>query len=210
MLLMIDNYDSFTFNLVHYFRSLGQEVAVHRNNEISLAEIEALAPSYIVISPGPGTPDDAGISLAVVEHFAGKIPLLGVCLGHQCIAQHFGAKVIKAKKVMHGKTSLVSHNGSGLFNQLKQPLEVTRYHSLVVEPSSVPDTLEVSAWTSDGSANSLEENTIEENSSEIMALSHKNYAIASVQFHPESILTEQGMQLLNNFLDLYRQDQGTE
>jgi para-aminobenzoate synthetase component 2 len=188
---MIDNYDSFTFNLVHYFQALGQEVKVCRNDEISLADIEALAPQYIVISPGPCDPDAAGLSLAIIERFKGRIAILGVCLGHQCIAQHFGAKVIKAKQVMHGKTSAISHNQQGLFNNLNLPLTVTRYHSLIVDENTLPDELEVTAWiTTNGQQ-------------EIMALQHKSLAIASVQFHPESVLTEQGQQLLQNFIDQY-------
>jgi len=188
---MIDNYDSFTFNLVHYFQALGQEVKVCRNDEISLAAITALAPQYIVISPGPCDPDAAGLSLAIIEKFKGIIPILGVCLGHQCIAQHFGAKVIKANKVMHGKTSDISHNGQGLFQSLKQPLTVTRYHSLIVDEHTLPDELAITAWiTTNGQQ-------------EIMALQHKHLAIASVQFHPESVLTEQGQQLLKNFIAQY-------
>jgi len=188
---MIDNYDSFTFNLVHYFQALGQEVKVCRNDEISLADIEALAPQYIVISPGPCDPDAAGLSLAIIEKFKGRIAILGVCLGHQCIAQHFGAKVIKAKQVMHGKTSAISHNGQGLFASLKHPLTVTRYHSLIVDENTLPDELTVTAWlTKNGQQ-------------EIMALQHKTLAIASVQFHPESVLTEQGHQLLANFINQY-------
>ena len=189
---MIDNYDSFTFNLVHYFQALGQEVKVFRHDEISINEIKQLKPDYLVISPGPCDPDSAGISLAVVESFAGKIPLLGVCLGHQCIAQYFGAKIIKAKKLMHGKTSTITHNGSGLFQQLKQSLQVTRYHSLIVEPKSLSDDFIISAWTIDEQGNK----------DEIMALQHKNLALCSVQFHPESILTEQGHELLKNFLTM--------
>lgn len=188
---MIDNYDSFTFNLVHYFQALGQEVKVCRNDEISLDAIEALAPHYIVISPGPCDPNAAGLSLAIIERFKGRIAILGVCLGHQCIAQHFGAKVIKAKKVMHGKTSAISHNEQGLFKSLKQPLTVTRYHSLIVDEKTLPDELEISAWIT------------ENGQQEIMALQHKFLAIASVQFHPESVLTEQGQQLLQNFIALY-------
>ncbi len=188
---MIDNYDSFTFNLVHYFQALGQEVLVIRNDEISLDAIAKLAPQYIVISPGPSDPDAAGLSLAIIEKFKGLIPILGVCLGHQCIAQHFGANIIKAKKVMHGKTSTISHNEQGLFNALKQPLTVTRYHSLIVDNNTLPDELEVTAWLSS------------DNQTEIMALQHKHLAIASVQFHPESVLTEQGHQLLQNFIDQY-------
>jgi anthranilate synthase/aminodeoxychorismate synthase-like glutamine amidotransferase len=190
---MIDNYDSFTFNLVHYFQALGQEVKVFRHDEISIDEISRLKPDYLVISPGPCDPDNAGISLAVVENFAGKIPLLGVCLGHQCIAQHYGAKIIKAKKLMHGKTSLISHDASGLFEQLNPSLEVTRYHSLIVEQASLPSELMITAWSLDEQGNK----------DEIMALQHKELALCSVQFHPESVLTEQGQALLNNFLTMY-------
>ena len=188
---MIDNYDSFTFNLVHYFQSLGQEVLVKRNDEMSLDDIAELAPDYLVISPGPCTPDDAGISLGVVARFGGKIPLLGVCLGHQCIAQHFGATVEKAARVMHGKTSKIRHNNLGLFKGLNNPLQVTRYHSLIVKPQTLPECLEVSAWYE----------SPEGDKQEIMALQHKTLAITSVQFHPESVLTEQGHALLQNFLD---------
>ncbi len=187
---MIDNYDSFTFNLVHYFQALGQEVSVFRHDEIDIETIEQLSPKFIVISPGPCDPDKAGVSLAVVAHFAGKIPLLGVCLGHQCIAQHFGATVKKAKLLMHGKVSAISHNGKGLFQQLKQPLQVTRYHSLIVDAKTLPDCFEVSAWSVDSHGNK----------EEIMAIQHKELPIYSVQFHPESILTEQGHALLQNFL----------
>ncbi len=191
---MIDNYDSFTFNLVHYFQALGQEVVVFRNNEISLQEIEQLAPQYIVISPGPCDPDAAGISLDVVKHFAGKTPMLGVCLGHQCIAQCFGASVEKAKQVMQGKRCQIRHNQQGIFNQLNQPLQVTRYHSLIVNKQSLPPELNITAWSQD------EQGNIDE----IMALEHKTLAISSVQFHPESILTEQGHDLLSNFLEQYK------
>jgi anthranilate synthase/aminodeoxychorismate synthase-like glutamine amidotransferase len=191
---MIDNYDSFTFNLVHYFQALGQEVKVFRHDEISLVEIEKLNPSYLVISPGPCDPDNAGISLAVVEHFAGRIPLLGVCLGHQCIAQHFGATIKKAKKLMHGKTSAIKHDGTGLFQRLNNPLRVTRYHSLIVDEQSLSDELTITAWSVDEQGNN----------DEIMALQHKQLAICSVQFHPESILTEQGHVLLQNFIELYK------
>lgn len=187
---MIDNYDSFTYNLVHYFQALGQEVKVARHDEINVSEIDQLNPDYLVISPGPCNPDSAGISLAVVKQFSGKIPLLGVCLGHQCIAQHFGAKIIKAKKLMHGKTSTITHSESGLFQNLKQSLQVTRYHSLVVDQSSLPDDLTITAWSLDELGNK----------DEIMALQHKKLALCSVQFHPESILTEQGSALLKNFL----------
>jgi len=187
---MIDNYDSFTFNLVHYFRALGQEVLVERNDQITIAAIAEMSPEYIVISPGPCTPDDAGLSLAIIEKFAGEIPILGVCLGHQCIAQYYGATVEKARKVMHGKTSRISHNQSGLFHQLNHPLTVTRYHSLIVNKKTLPECLSVTAWSED-------ENGVQD---EIMALAHKTLPIVSVQFHPESILTEQGDVLLKNFI----------
>lgn len=186
---MIDNYDSFTFNLVHYFQSLGEEVLVKRNDEVTIEEIEILAPQYIVISPGPCDPNAAGISLNAIAHFANKTPILGVCLGHQCIAQHFGGQVVKAKQVMHGKVSHIEHNKQGLFANLPQPLAVTRYHSLIVEKQSLPTALEITALTVDD---------------EIMALKHKHYPVASVQFHPESILTEQGQQLLENFIKDYQ------
>ena len=189
---MIDNYDSFTFNLVHYFQALGEEVKVYRHDEISIDEITRLNPDYLVISPGPCAPNNAGISLAVVESFAGKIPLLGVCLGHQCIAQHYGANIIKAKKLMHGKTSLITHNNAGLFEQIPPALQVTRYHSLIVEQTSLPSELIVTAWSLDEKGNK----------EEIMALQHKDLPICSVQFHPESILTEQGHELLKNFLSI--------
>ena len=187
---MLDNYDSFTFNLVHYFQALGQEVIVARNDQITIAEINELSPQYIVISPGPCSPDEAGLSLDIVKNFSGKVPILGVCLGHQCIAQHYGATVEKAKKVMHGKTSKIKHNENGLFHQLNNPLTVTRYHSLIVNKDTLPDCLEITAW-------SINENG---ENNEIMALEHKTLAVTSVQFHPESILTEQGMMLLKNFL----------
>lgn len=190
---MIDNYDSFTYNLVHYFRSLGQDVEVYRNDQISLTQISALAPQYIVISPGPCDPQQAGISLAVLKKFAGEIPILGVCLGHQCIAEHFGAQVIKAEKVMHGKTSMVQHQSQSIFSELNNPLKVTRYHSLIVDNASLPDELAVTAWCESS----------ESKEREIMALAHKSLPIASVQFHPESVLTEQGLQLLNNFITQY-------
>lgn len=190
LLLMIDNYDSFTFNLVHYFQALGQEVRVFRNDEISVVDIERIKPDYIVISPGPCTPDTAGISLKTIAKFAGDIPLLGVCLGHQCIAQHFGAVVEKSQQVMHGKTSYISHHGQGLFTHIKQPLRVTRYHSLIVNKSSLPEELLITAWSE------KENGEIDE----IMALKHQSLPIYGVQFHPESILTEQGHELLQNFL----------
>ena len=190
MLLIIDNYDSFTFNLFQYFSELGQEVVVKRNDDISLEQIALLSPDYLVISPGPCTPNDAGISLAVIERFAGQIPILGVCLGHQSIAQVFGANVIKAKKVMHGKTSKIKHKGKGVFTGLNNPLTVTRYHSLIVETLTLNDDFEVTAWTEDHLGEF----------DEIMAFKHKVIALEGVQFHPESILTEQGKELLNNFL----------
>ncbi|WP_338593614.1 aminodeoxychorismate/anthranilate synthase component II [Shewanella khirikhana] len=187
MLLMIDNYDSFTFNLVQYFQQLGQEVVVRRHDDINLAQIETLAPDHLVISPGPCTPDDAGISLAAIEHFAGKLPILGVCLGHQAMAQVFGAKVIRAGRVMHGKTSDIDHNQQRLFHGLDNPLRVTRYHSLLVE--SVPQGFELDAWSDDPV-----------HGREIMAISHQTLPLYGVQFHPESILTAQGHELLDNFL----------
>jgi anthranilate synthase/aminodeoxychorismate synthase-like glutamine amidotransferase len=190
LLLMIDNYDSFTFNLVHYFQALGQEVVVYRNDEISVLDIERLKPAYIVISPGPCTPDTAGISLEVIAKFAGSIPLLGVCLGHQCIAQHFGAIVEKSQQVMHGKTSYIRHHGQDLFSHIKLPLRVTRYHSLIVNKNSLPEELLVTAWSE------KENGEVDE----IMAIKHQSLPIYSVQFHPESILTEQGHELLHNFL----------
>ena len=191
---MIDNYDSFTFNLVHYFQSLGQVVKVIRNDEFSLADIETLKPQYIVISPGPCAPTQAGKSVDVVRHFAGRIPLLGVCLGHQCIAQAFGGIIEKAHKVMHGKTCKIRHNKTGLFKALPEPLTVTRYHSLVINPASLPPEFEVTAWSQN------EQN----NNREIMAIQHTQLALVGVQFHPESIMTEQGQNLLNNFIEQYR------
>ncbi|USD37909.1 MULTISPECIES: aminodeoxychorismate/anthranilate synthase component II [Ferrimonas] len=189
MLLMLDNYDSFTYNLVQYFQQLGQQVVVRRNDQTCLAEIEALAPDYLVISPGPCSPNEAGLSLALVRHFAGRIPILGVCLGHQTIAQHLGARVVRAHTVMHGKTSLINHNGRGVFQGLNQPLRVTRYHSLVVDPASLPECLTVTAWCDNAAGEQ-----------EIMGFRHRQLPLEGVQFHPESILTEQGLTLLNNFL----------
>ncbi len=190
MLLMLDNYDSFTYNLVQYFQQLGQEVVVRRNDETSLARIAELKPDQIVISPGPKSPDQAGLSLAVIRHFAGQIPILGVCLGHQSLAQHFGARVVRAERVMHGKTSAIEHNGQGVFRNLPHPLTVTRYHSLVVDPASLPPELIVTAWTHAPSG-----------ALEIMGLKHRQLPIEGVQFHPESVLTEQGLALLANFLE---------
>ncbi|BCS50953.1 glutamine amidotransferase [Aeromonas jandaei] len=190
MLLLIDNYDSFTWNLVQYFGALGQEVEVRRNDELTLTDIEQLSPRFLVISPGPCTPNEAGISLDAITHFAGKLPILGVCLGHQSLAQAFGARVVRARQVMHGKTSLIRHRGEGVFCGLKDPLRVTRYHSLVVERETLPDCFEITAWSehADGSFD------------EIMGLRHKKLNIEGVQFHPESILSEQGHLLLANFL----------
>ena len=191
MLLMIDNYDSFTYNLVQYFGELGQEVVVHRNDQIDLETIQTMEPEYLVISPGPCTPTEAGLSVEAIKHFAGKIPIMGVCLGHQSIGQAFGGKIIRAKHVMHGKTSPVFHKDSGMFANLPNPVEVTRYHSLVIEQESLPDCLEVTAWTQD------EKGALDE----IMGVRHKELPIEGVQFHPESILTEQGHQMLRNFLE---------
>ncbi|MBN2647939.1 MAG: aminodeoxychorismate/anthranilate synthase component II [Thiotrichales bacterium] len=190
MLLMIDNYDSFTYNLVQYFGELGQEVQVYRNDQIDLDTIKLLNPDYLVISPGPCTPTEAGVSVEAIRHFAGKIPIMGVCLGHQAIGQAFGGKIVRAKQVMHGKTSPVYHHNQGMFAGLPNPVEVTRYHSLVIEQSSLPDCLEVTSWTQDA-AGGLDE---------IMGVRHKAFAIEGVQFHPESILTEQGHKMLQNFL----------
>ena len=185
MLLMIDNYDSFTYNLVQYFGELGEDVRVQRNDQISIADIEAMRPDRIVISPGPCTPSEAGISVPVIEAFAGRIPLLGVCLGHQSIGQAFGGKIVHAKQLMHGKTSPIHHGDLGVFHGLPNPFIATRYHSLVIERVSLPDCLEITAWTDDG---------------EIMGVRHKTLTVEGVQFHPESILTEHGHALLKNFL----------
>lgn len=190
MLLMIDNYDSFTYNLVQYLGELGADVQVHRNDEISIDEIKALKPERLMISPGPCTPDEAGISMEVIKAFAGEIPILGVCLGHQCIGQVFGGKIIHAKEIMHGKTSLIYHKSSHAFAGLSNPYTATRYHSLVIEKESLPDCLEITAWTVTASGEM----------DEIMGVRHKNMNVEGVQFHPESILTEHGHALLNNFL----------
>ncbi len=190
MLLMIDNYDSFTFNIVQYLGELGADVRVYRNDEIDLERIEALAPDQLVISPGPCTPREAGISVAAIRHFAGRLPILGVCLGHQSIGEAFGGRIVHAREVMHGKTSPVHHADVGVFSGLDNPFRATRYHSLVIERDSLPDCLEVTAWTErDGAPD------------EIMGIRHREYPIQGVQFHPESILTEHGHQLLKNFLD---------
>jgi anthranilate synthase component 2 len=190
MLLMIDNYDSFTYNLVQYLGELGTDVRVYRNDQISVAEIEKLAPEKIVISPGPCTPNEAGVSVQTIKTFAGRVPILGVCLGHQSIGQAFGGTIVHAKSIMHGKTSLIYHADEGVFKDLPNPLEATRYHSLVIERNSLPDCLQLTAWTraSDGSVE------------EIMGVRHREYAVEGVQFHPESILTAQGHDMLRNFL----------
>jgi anthranilate synthase component 2 len=185
MLLMIDNYDSFTYNLVQYFGELGEEVTVFRNDAVTVEEITRLAPDYLVISPGPCTPSRAGISLAAIREFAGRIPLLGVCLGHQAIGEAFGGRVVPAKRLMHGKVSPVRHLDAGVFRGLPNPVRCTRYHSLAIERESLPDCLEITAWTDDG---------------EIMGVRHKTLAVEGVQFHPESILTERGHDMLKNFL----------
>ena len=190
MLLMIDNYDSFTYNVVQYLGELGADVKVVRNDEISCAEIADLKPTKIVISPGPCTPNEAGISLAVVEQFSGVIPLLGICLGHQSIGQAFGGQIVRARAVMHGKTSTMHHHGSGVFNGLEQSFTATRYHSLVVDKDSLPDCFEITAWTQH------DDGTVDE----IMGLRHKTLAVEGVQFHPESILSQYGHELLQNFL----------
>ncbi len=193
MLLMIDNYDSFTYNLVQYLGELGQDVQVYRNDEIDLATVKNLNPRHIVISPGPCTPNEAGISVPLIHEFAGKIPLLGVCLGHQSIGQAFGGHIIKAKTLMHGKTSLIHHTNTGVFKDLPNPYTATRYHSLVIERATIPDCLEITAWTEDANGEF----------GEIMGVKHKTLAVEGVQFHPESVLTEHGHALLNNFLKAY-------
>ncbi len=191
MLLMIDNYDSFTYNLVQYLGELGADVVVHRNDEITVDEIKALKPERIMISPGPCTPDEAGISMQAIETFSGEIPILGVCLGHQSIGQVFGGKIIHAKEIMHGKTSLIHHKDNHVFAGLTNPYTATRYHSLVIEKESLPDCLEITAWTETESGEM----------DEIMGVRHKTMNVEGVQFHPESILTEHGHDLLKNFLD---------
>lgn len=189
MLLMIDNYDSFTYNIVQYFAQLGEEVVVRRNDDIDVAEIEALQPQYLVIGPGPCSPKEAGISVQAMQYFAGKLPILGICLGHQTIGEAFGGQVVRAKTLMHGKVSPVFHHQTGVFRDLPNPVNCTRYHSLVIARDSLPDCLEVTAWTEDG---------------EIMGVRHKEYAIEGVQFHPEALLTEHGHQMLNNFLQEFK------
>ena len=190
MLLMIDNYDSFTYNVVQYLAELGADVQVYRNDEITVAEIEALKPERLVISPGPCTPNEAGISMDAIRHFAGKLPILGICLGHQAIGQVYGGDIIRAGRVMHGKVSPVFHEDTGVFRGLSNPLQATRYHSLVIDKATLPECLEVTAWTRN------DDGSIEE----IMGVRHKTLAIEGVQFHPESIMTEQGHELLRNFL----------
>ncbi|GAB6891496.1 aminodeoxychorismate/anthranilate synthase component II [Geobacillus sp. FSL K6-0789] len=189
MIVMIDNYDSFTYNLVQYLGVLGEELFVKRNDEITVDEIEQLHPDFIMISPGPCTPNEAGISLAVIDRFAGRIPIFGVCLGHQAIAQAFGGRVIRAPRLMHGKTSSVYHDGETIFRGVPSPFTATRYHSLIVEKETLPDCFIVSAWTDED---------------EVMAIRHKTLPIEGVQFHPESIMTSHGMQLLKNFIDTYK------
>ncbi len=197
MLMMIDNYDSFTYNLVQYFGELGCEIQVYRNDQITLAKIAELAPHYLVISPGPCTPNQAGISIAAIQTFSGQIPLLGVCLGHQSIGQAFGGKIIHAKYIMHGKTSMIYHTGQGIFQGIPNPFQATRYHSLVIDQATLPDCLEIIAWTQ--STNGDVE--------EIMGIQHQNYLVIGVQFHPESILTYHGHTLLRNFLAMVPESQ---
>lgn len=189
MILMIDNYDSFTYNLVQYLGELGEELVVKRNDEITLAEIEAMEPDFLMISPGPCSPNEAGISLDAIEHFAGKIPIFGVCLGHQSIAQVFGGDVIRSERLMHGKTSPIAHDGMTIFEGVEDPFTATRYHSLIVKKETLPECFTISAWTEEG---------------EIMAIRHKELPIEGVQFHPESIMTGAGKQLLRNFIDQYK------
>lgn len=195
MILMIDNYDSFTYNLVQYVGELGEELQVYRNDKITIEEIERLAPDYLMISPGPCTPNEAGISMDVIRYFAGKIPILGVCLGHQSIGQVFGGKVVRAQRLMHGKTSDVFHDGQTIFRDIPSPYTAARYHSLLIEEGSLPEELEVTARTADG---------------EIMAVRHRDYPIEGVQFHPESIITQHGKQLLKNFLTTYARDKAEQ
>jgi len=192
MLLMIDNYDSFTYNLVQYLGELGAEVRVYRNDRISIAEIERLSPERIVISPGPCTPNEAGVSVEAIRTFAGRIPILGVCLGHQSIGQAFGGRIVHARSIMHGKTSMIYHTDKGVFSGLPSPLEATRYHSLVIEKETLPDCLELTAWTA-GSGDEIDE---------IMGVRHREFAVEGVQFHPESILTQHGHAMLKNFLEM--------
>lgn len=194
MILMIDNYDSFTFNLVQFLGEFGQELIVKRNDEVTITEIEELAPSFLMVSPGPCSPNEAGISLRVIEHFAGKIPILGVCLGHQSIAQVFGGDVVRAERLMHGKTSPMYHDDKTIFRGIPNPFHATRYHSLIVKKATLPDCLEVSSWTEEG---------------EIMGIRHKELPIEGVQFHPESIMTSHGKELLQNFIAYYSRSKET-
>ncbi|MFC4323912.1 aminodeoxychorismate/anthranilate synthase component II [Litchfieldia salsa] len=194
MILMIDNYDSFTFNLVQYLGELGQELVVKRNDEISIKEIEELNPEFLMISPGPCSPNEAGISLEAIEYFAGKIPIFGVCLGHQSIGQVFGGDVVRAERLMHGKTSQIHHNNETIFEGLENPLTATRYHSLIVKKETLPDCLEITAWTDE---------------QEIMAIRHKTLPIEGVQFHPESIMTSFGKEMLQNFINKYKRTEHT-
>lgn len=189
MIFMIDNYDSFTYNLVQYLGALGEELIVKRNDEITIEEIEKLNPDFLMISPGPCSPDEAGISMSAIEHFAGKIPIFGVCLGHQSIAQVFGGEVVRAERLMHGKTSQIFHDGKTIFTNVPNPFTATRYHSLIVKKETLPSCFDISAWTEEG---------------EIMAIRHKTLPIEGVQFHPESIMTSHGMQLLKNFIETYK------
>ena len=191
MVLMIDNYDSFTYNIVQYLGELGSSVVVQRNDEIEIDEIESLAPSHIVISPGPCTPNEAGISMQVVERFAGRVPILGICLGHQSIGQVYGGRIVRARSVMHGKTSMIHHEKEGVFENLESPFEATRYHSLVIEKATLPECLELTAWTETG----------EGEVDQIMGVRHRTLGVEGVQFHPESIVTQQGHELLRNFLN---------
>ncbi len=191
MILMIDNYDSFTYNLVQYLGEMGEELVVKRNDEITISEIEELDPSFIMVSPGPCSPNEAGISMAVIKHFAGNIPIFGVCLGHQSIAQVFGGDVIKADRLMHGKTSQMHHDGRSIFKDLENPFTATRYHSLIVKKETLPECFEISSWTAEG---------------EIMAIRHKELALEGVQFHPESIMTGTGKKLLKNFIETHRKE----
>ncbi len=194
MLLIIDNYDSFTYNLVQYFGELGEDVVVHRNDQITMQEIEKLDPKYIVVSPGPCTPNEAGVSVDTIKHFAGGKPILGVCLGHQSIGQAFGGDIVHASAIMHGKTSMMCHNNMGVFNSIDNPFEATRYHSLVIDKATLPDCLEMTAWTENDKGEV----------DEIMGVRHKEFQIEGMQFHPESILTTSGHQLLRNFLEAYK------
>ncbi len=197
MILMIDNYDSFTFNLVQYFRELGQEVEVYRNDVLTEEQLHSINPSYLVISPGPCTPDESGISLNAIKHFAGKVPILGVCLGHQAICQAFGGSIVQAPKVVHGYTSDIHHSRAGIFKDLPTPFKATRYHSLVVDEKSLHDDFQITAWTDEGG-----EDINQSDQKLIMGIRHKSLPIEGIQFHPESILTEHGHQLLRNFLEL--------